>query len=370
MMSLSKAQQELLLDFYFSCGSPENIEQAKQLLITCPGAREFYDKLSASMSLLDHLNDHSCPEHLVETTVAKLTEYAKTASGRTVAITSDKTDDRQAVSAGKTTLGSLLEAERRKTISAAGNFWMRFREVATIAAVFVLIAFMGNPVLRNIRYKARQTICSANLARIAEGIQRYSHDFDNCMPAVRITAGQPWWKIGSRGAENVSNTRPLWLLVKGNYCDANDFLCPGRCCKPRKLEPAFIRQSPDFPSLDYITYSFRLNPFDLPAYLPGEKTTVIISDRNPLFDKVMKKLSSLDGNSFDPIELSEKLAMQNSTSHCNKGQNLLFSDGSVIFSKTRKPVNLVDDDIFTIQRLKIYRGTEFPQQPGDVFLVP
>ena len=72
MISLSRDQRDLLLDYYFSCASDEHVIEAKQLLISHAGALEFYQKLEHSLSLLGHLHDEPCPEHLAENTVDKL----------------------------------------------------------------------------------------------------------------------------------------------------------------------------------------------------------------------------------------------------------------------------------------------------------
>ena len=96
--------------------------------------------------------------------------------------------------------------------------------------------------------------------------------------------------------------------------------------------------------------------------------TPLMSDANPIFQACLKNSDSLSGNEFDPVTLSEKLLMASSHDHFRKGQNILFSDGTVKFTNQR--VFGQNDDIFTVQDTHTYRGTEKPLCETDVFLVP
>jgi hypothetical protein len=220
------------------------------------------------------------------------------------------------------------------------------------------------------RAQAWKTACQANLAQIAQGITQYANEHDGFLPAVATKAGSPWWKVGSTQPENQSNTRHLWLLVKQGYLQPNVFVCQGsNKGKLLKLDlnRAQITQLTDFPDRQYITYSFKLICDPNKAARPNARTP-LMADANPIFETCLKGKDNLSKTEFDPVTLSEKLLRVNSSSHRGKGQNILFSDGTVMFSQQR--LYGQDDDIFTVKGQDIYRGTETPGSEADVFLVP
>ena len=218
------------------------------------------------------------------------------------------------------------------------------------------------------RAQAWQTACQANLAKISQGMTQYSSEHNGSLPAVATKAGNPWWKIGSTQSENQSNTRHLWVLVKQNYLGPEVFVCPGgNGGKPIKLDRAQIVNLADFPTRQHITYSFKLISEPNKAFYP-KSTTALMSDVNPIFEACVRNPGCVSKNEFDPVTLSEKLMRVNSSSHRSKGQNIMFSDGSVKFSSQR--VVNENDDIFTLKNLNTYRGTETAGNEKDVFLVP
>jgi hypothetical protein len=85
---------------------------------------------------------------------------------------------------------------------------------------------------------------------------------------------------------------------------------------------------------------------------------------NPLFE-------SLPSDFGQPLKLrlDARLLKVNSVNHKRKGQNVLFSDGSVKFVKTRL-VGANNDDIFTLRDTQLYQGCEVPTCDTDDFLAP
>ena len=78
-------------------------------------------------------------------------------------------------------------------------------------------------------------------------------------PTLAAAAGDPWWKVGAQGDENHSNTRNMYLLVKGEYVKLSDFVCPGsKCERKSEVDPAELQTYKDFPSRNCVTYSFRI----------------------------------------------------------------------------------------------------------------
>ena len=356
MDTLTKQQRDILLDYYFECANEQETETAKRLLETHKGAAEFYNKLHHSLSALDHL-DHethaNCPDYLVEKTLERLYLHHS-----------------ETVESGW--LENLLRAESEKIVTKRQSFWRNFAEAATIAAGVFIIASIFVPVTRQMRAQASKTACQANLSRVSRGIVQYGNEHNDFLPAVTTKAGSPWWKVGSTGPENQSNTRHLWLLVKQDYLQPKDFVCPGQSRKNSlnpNLSEAQIAQLSDFPGRQYITYSFKLI-CDPNKAVRSRTRTPLMADINPLFESCFKIKSpdSLAKSEFEPVTLSKRLLRANSSSHRGKGQNILYSDGTVEFTSQR--IFGQDDDIFTVKDQQVYRGIETPSCETDVFLVP
>ena len=183
-------------------------------------------------------------------------------------------------------------------------------------------------------------------------------------PKFASVAGQPWWKVGYQGQENHSNTRNVWLLTKGGYVNATNFICPAKSQgKVTQFDPAKAKQYNDFPARRYITYSFRIKTVN-PHSGDFSQQKVLISDLNPLFEKLPSNYSQ----AF-VVKLNNTLANVNSSNHNSCGQNILLGDGSVNFLKTRL-VGLQQDDIFTLRDRNVYQGTETPASEADLFVAP
>lgn len=348
MISLSKGQRDLLLDYYFDCASDEHGEEAQRLLSAHHGAAEFYGKLRHSLSMLGHLDSEACPEHLASTTVDKLYEH-------------------HIASSGQERLKELLGAEQSKGVTARPSFRRNLFEIVATAAAILIIAGIFFPVTRNMRNNARLIQCKANLAGIGQGITKYAKDHEGSLPSVATAAGDPWWKVGATGEQNQSNTRHLWLLVKENYAEPGQFICSGR--HSRKLQPldqAMIAQLDDFPSRQYVNYSFSL--IRNGRKLVGLRIP-LMADTNPVFEGCADEQDCYMRKEFKLVTLGDKLLRANSKNHRGKGQNILFSDGSIIFIEKRT-IEGSSDDIFTIKDKQTYRGVEVPVSPADIFLVP
>jgi len=358
MKTLSKQEQDVLLDFYFDCASQAEAEVARHLLDTNRGAQEFYNKLNHSLSALENLDaqEHSsCPEHLVEQTLQKLYSH--------------QSSEPSQESFSTVKLGQLLAGESEKIVTKRPSFWRSIGEAASVAAAFAILSGLFVPVTRQMRAQAWQTACQANLGSVSRGISEYAGDNRGLLPAVATTAGNPWWKVGSTEPQNQSNTRHVWLLVKGNYVKPQAFICPGSCRSRNmpNIEAEKIKSLPDFPDRRYITYSFKLICDTNKAVL-SSSSTPLMSDINPIFETCFKTPGDYSKSGFEAVKLSEKLLKANSSSHRGRGQNVMFSDGTIKFTSQR--VFQQNDDIFTLQNQDTYQGTETPGSDADVFLVP
>ena len=345
MSPLSNAQNELLFDYCMGLTSVEQSSEVEKLISSSEEAADVCSRFKAALSPLDNSPIESCPDELVEGAIWRLNNAARSS---------------------QLELEQLLATEQEKKVS-SGGFWLNMGRRFATAAVFMIVGTIlfttFNVTTNYARQKSNQQQCQMQLSSIFDGIGQYSSDHDGQMPAVATTAGQPWWKVGSNSKENQSNTRHLWLLVKGGYVDRNDFVCPGSGhAKLAKLSDSQLKYYNDFPSRKNVAYSFRIKCNDSKD-ADSSSRKVLMSDSNPLFETLPLYSESLN------LQLSKKLSTSNSINHNRRGQNVLFGDGSVKFVKTRR-VGLSEDDIFTLQDTNTYRGVEVPTCESDVFLAP
>jgi len=343
MSSLSNEQKQLLFDYCLGLTSQEAAAEAEALISSNQEAAELHSKLKTSLSLLDSLTPEPCPDELANRTVGRLNNLARSSQLR---------------------LEQLLTSEQARPVTTKSRIWWNLGKIAAAAAVILIIAGIFFPPLDLLRQNSRLYQCQMGLGRIYRGIQQYSSEHNSQLPAVATAPGAPWHKVGYQGKENYSATRNMWLLVKGRYAKPADFVCPGRRRKlVIRLDPSQIQNYNDFPTRSYITYSIRIRcSKSTKPHLPSRK--VLISDLSPLFENL-----SEDYNKPFSLELDRTLLTRNSINHKRRGQNILFSDGTVKFIKSRH-TDISDDDIFTLQGTTTYHGCETPSCESDTFLAP
>jgi hypothetical protein len=191
----------------------------------------------------------------------------------------------------------------------------------------------------------------------------YINENDGKLPALATAQGTPWWKVSYQGRENHSNTRCMWILVKGGHVEPAIFVCPGR--RQRlviRFEASQVKNYNDFPSRQHMTYSNRIC-CEIPT-VDTLATKVIMADLSPLFEDLPQDFSMPFSKRVD-----EDLLKHNSINHNYRGQNILVGDGSTRFLRSRLH-GITRDDIFTLQNVRTYNGTERPANEDDNFLAP
>jgi hypothetical protein len=358
MTNLTKEQKDIVLSFYFRCGTNEEIDRARDLIASDPRAAQLYAELERNLSLLDSVKYEPCPDNLAEITVAKL-KLAAAASEQPLTAQSD--------------IDRLLAQERRKDpdyratiLKPRFDMW-RFAELSVAAALIFVALPALFPVLSHMRNKANKKLaCSTNLASIAMGLSNYQGSNDGRMPYIMMDNDAPWWKVGDQGEKNQSNTRHFWLLVKDDYVDSDKFICPGRKGSvAADVSGVSAEKYCDFPSRENVNYSFALMSGENSTSQNSNKISVIMADLNPVFEGILS--TPFEQQLFGKIALNEQLRKMASTSHNKSGQNVLIRDGSAKFNKQRLYFN---DDIYTLSGRNSYTGNERPSTISDVFLVP
>lgn len=343
MSLLSNQQKQLLFDYCIGLTSEGEAAEAEALISSNEEAAEIHSKLKAALAPLESAEFEPCPDELAEGTIWRLNNLARSSQLH---------------------LQQLLASEQARGVTTMSRFWWNLGKVAASAAVILIVLGTWFAPFGFARHKYRQLQCQRQLARIFQGIGDYGSDHNGRMPAVASAAGAPWWKLGDQGSNNHSNTRHIWLLVKGDYVNPADFACPGKRKKLAiLLDPSVVKNYNDFPSRGHITYSFRIRCGESQKKT-AQGRKVLMADLNPLFER-------LPGDYSKPFKREPNIDMliRNSTNHNRRGQNVLFADGSVEFVKVRS-IGVAEDDIFTLQNTNIYKGVEVPSCETDCFLAP
>jgi hypothetical protein len=346
MTALTDQQKQLILDFCIGVASEDERAQARQLIASNEHAARLHHKIRASLAPLETIETEPCPDCLVEGTVWRVSNQVRASQLR---------------------LEQLLADEQAKSPSRRKVLLGRLGQIGAVAAVVLFITTIWVGPLSFARQKYWQMRCQAQLGRIYQGLRNYMADHDGQMPSIAAAAGEPWWKIGYPGQENHSNTRNWFLLVKGGYAKADDFVCPGRGRSTVvRIDPGQLAAFNDFPGRQHITYSLRIRCYKSPG---AAQTTrkVLIADLSPLFENLPR-----DYSKPLKIQLDKSLLLLNSINHSRRGQNIMFCDGSIEFVKTRQ-VGIALDDIFTLREMFEgceIRGCEVPSCETDAFLAP
>jgi prepilin-type processing-associated H-X9-DG protein len=342
MAPLNNQQKQLLFDYCIGLTTEKEAAEAETLISSNEEATEIHSMLKFSLLPLDSLSAESCPDDLVEGTVWRLNNLARSSQLQ---------------------LQQLLATEQARGVTAKSMFWRDLGKRLAAAAVFVIVGSTLITSWRVVANYARKQQCQMQLARIFQGINNYTSDHDGRMPAVATATGEPWWKVGYQGKENHSNTRSAWLLVKEGYVKPVDFVCPGHSRGIIiQIDPSQVQNYSDFPTREHISYSLRIRcGKPVSQDMLGQK--ILMSDLNPLFEKLPDFSNPLE------LRISKDLLTVNSVNHNRRGQNVLFCDGSVKFVKTRR-IGIAEDDIFTLQDTNIYKGCEVPSCEADAFLAP
>ncbi len=369
MDKLTQEQQQLILDFYFRCGDPKDIEGGRDLVAASRGALKLYAGLERALTDLDHIKYEACPDNLVDLTIARL---------KLMATSSKKSNARlHQLLEHEQTASSLLTSEPARQRSTLANpprnsrFLRPLFEVLAAVASIALVAGILFPSFGFARDKYWQVACQNNMRVLGAGFASFVKDNDrnnNGLSEVRVKAGSPWWKIGDQGRQARSNTRYPFMLIKGGYVDGRAFVCKGnKNAELLKHQTVTITQLYDFPSHKNISYSFTLFcDKNTDPLLCAQK--IIASDLNPVFQKIRCEKSIFQGmDEFDKLQLNEQLKQSMSTNHGGRGQNLLYGDGSVKYVRSRV---LNGDDIFTVSGVDVYTGREVPAGSNDIFLAP
>jgi len=347
MTPINRTPEDLVFDYALGLTSEQETTEAERLVATDPKLAHIYQTLRDAVEPLDSFEVEACPDSLAEQTISGLKQEAR--SG-----------------AGQERLEQLIKAEQVGTARIKIPFWRNWGDIAAVAAVLVLFVGVVLPALGFTRQRYWQQRCQAQLGGIHEGMARYVSEHDGQLPRVATAPGSPWWKVGYQGAENHSNTRRAWLLVKQGYVEPSRFVCPGRRSQEIDFAGLDVSRYNDFPQRNYIHFSVRVGcPDEKKADMVARR--VLLADMNPLAEQL-----PTDYSAKLTLRMCQELLTSNSTNHNGRGQNVLLDDGSVEFTR-RRYTSVSEDDIYTLSEMADgceVRGCEVPSCETDAFLAP
>jgi len=228
-------------------------------------------------------------------------------------------------------------------------------ELLVVIAIIAMLMSILMPALARVREMAMRVVCGTNQSGIGKAMAVYAGNDDSGRFPCAGGRSSVWGAMaawgdpdkfaafgiatdGTGGAATISSS--LWLLVKGDYTTAKQFVCksdPDTDGAFSSGDPYAVWDFGEGPS-PFCSYAYHM-PYDdgtgfrfrlSSASNPG---LAVAADRNPYL---------LGGTA------PEADPEQNSFAHQEDGQNVLYVDGHVSWEK-RANCGLNEDNIYTLQ---------------------
>jgi hypothetical protein len=262
--------------------------------------RRRLNALSAAIGLLNDYPVDDADDLLIDATLARIARHRELDRGVVARLTADDTPARRA--------------------------W-RMPDFMSIAAVLLICASIGWPIVGAMRQRSIDAACVANLASLGSAFASYANEFSGRVPMATA---------GFSGATTAASWVDPSILARLGYCDHGHAFCPGHAG-----EVGYSRQVIALPRP-----GAEFSWFTAPA-------GAIMGDRNPIVD------------AYESASLLPPPAT-NSRSHKGRGQNVLMHDGSVNWLQA--PVVESDENIWLVRGREVYTPGDVPNEPGDVYL--
>ena len=220
-----------------------------------------------------------------------------------------------------------MDPDLVETAKLRGGRRIALPDFISVAAVLLIVLGMGWPMLNKMRSQSLDMQCQGNMRLLAQAFNSYALDYDNAMPSAQAGFGSSSWDQ----VRNIVNLRPL---VEHGYCDHESLKCPG--------------------NHDHYgsSYSYQWQPRAANLYWNIGPVMVILGDRNPLID------ATITGNIVPANSVS--------INHDGRGQNVLMSDGSILWLIEPK---MGRDNIWLPDGATFLQEGQQPTDPTDTFLV-
>lgn len=320
---------DTLLDWHLGQLDDETRSQMEGELKTNPSLRKKSDRLGQVLQPLDHWSLAPGSPNLTDKILARVD-----AERRNLTLEQPSVEDAGGV--------------RRFPFGLSRNF------IAAAACIALLVS-LAIPSVSRFRANANRALCGNNLATVFRGVSTYQASFGGSIPYAGSVSNASWLPGAASKRPFASNSRHLYLLVKGNLGpQPKHFVCPG-CSSSKPMEHRDGKPRNDFRQACNVSYASMNLAGSSPNLRPAPDVAYL-SDGNPLFVR----------GRFDPSVDADRT---NSRAHRGEGQMVLFLDGSAKW--TTSPVNGIDRDNFWLAgNIRNYTGVETPVGKHDAHLVP
>jgi len=329
MTKHAKRDQALLTDYLLGRCDGTTGQAIEKRLAEDPDFRALHNDLANTFSALRLVGEPQVPPDLADRTMARINSTRRADATRA----------------------------RRQLSGAAGRPTFSLGDLGALAAAAVLIACLFIPWARQARRRALAGECASNVGQIGQAMGNYALANNGMLPAAP-RLGAAWLAGGGRRV--ASNSAGLFRLIRQGYAPPVIFQCPAAA---QAAGVAFVAKSDirDFPAEKFINYSYQhaLGPKPLSnrraALTDVAEKMAILSDSTPLFT----------GGLFRP----EHLNQPSSDNHQQRGHSVLYLDWHVQW-KRRPNVGVGGDNIYLVQGVVDYKGTETPASDTDSFILP
>ena len=224
--------------------------------------------------------------------------------------------------------------------------------VMLIAAALLLTVTLFQ--LGKARTLAVQTACANNLAMLGTAFGQYAANNSGLLPSISVPADHNWLPRSMTGHAhrsadahcNLANLAPM-LDARTRYTAWTRMICPA-------VPGVSVTRGGTHPAWSNVGYSYIDELSDYHHHWVQGGHVAIMADRNPLF---------YDGG--------VRQVNVNSWNHARRGQNVLYDDGGVFWTRT-PDVGPRHDNIWTLGNppILVYSGMEEPTSRYDIILVP
>ncbi len=242
-------------------------------------------------------------------------------------------------------------------------------ELLVVIAIIAMLMGILMPALAKVRSLAQRVVCASNCRSIGTAMGVYAtDDEDESYPVGYNWAADPevewdeWRQPESGTPAGASISSCLYLLVRGEYTTPDQFICKGDgatvieldifsnfnpAYKPTELTEAWdfghpFNPTPERNAVNHCSYAYQM-PYpsgeDTPSYpanIDSNPNMAVLADRNPYMQKPDELATLTDA----------EIRKQNSFSHAEGGQNVLYVGGNVSFA-TRPTAGVEEDNIYT-----------------------
>lgn len=228
--------------------------------------------------------------------------------------------------------------------SPRGGRHLRFIDLSSIAALFVVGAALLWPTVSAMRQRAMQVAGASRMGSVGSAVGQYALDHNAALPMASASlAGRTWWNVGKPEESNSAN---LFTLRRTGYASLEQLASPGNA-KAQGL--ALPPDAWDWPDLECVSYSYQ-NQFATQRRCMNDRAVgfIILADKSPVALRAWRG------------ELVV-YADENSPNFAGRGQNVLHSDGQVVWLQT--PSTASGDDLWL--PASIERGIKAAQRKGQ-----